>query len=81
MSCTLESSVGCAMGNEVLRFGSIDQVLNDDDLRGFEQGIEWIDQSKRGFEEGVGCALNEATLEGRSARPRQLACSRQKLSH
>ena len=51
------------MGNEVLRFGSIDQVLKDDDL-------EWNDQSKRGFKEWFGCALDEASIKGRWARPR-----------
>ena len=51
MSCTLESGVGCAMGNGVPRFGSLDQVFDNDDLRSFDQGIEWIDQSKRGSKE------------------------------
>ena len=27
------------MGNGVLRFGSLDQVLNEDDLKGFDQRI------------------------------------------
>ena len=39
MSCTFENGVGCVMGNEILRFGSLDQVLNDDDLKRFDQGM------------------------------------------
>ena len=39
MSYTLESDAECAMWNEVLRFGFLDQVLNEDDLKGFDQGI------------------------------------------
>ena len=39
MSCTLESGAECAMGNGVLRFGSLDQVLSDDDLMRFMEGM------------------------------------------
>ena len=39
MSYTLESGVECAIGNGVLTFGSLDQVFNEDDLKGFDQGI------------------------------------------
>ena len=39
MSYTLENGVGCVMENEVLRFESIDQVLNEDDLKRFDQGM------------------------------------------
>ena len=35
MSSKLESGAECAMGNGVLRFGSLNQVLNDDDLMRF----------------------------------------------
>ena len=32
MSYTLENGVGCAMVNGMLRFGSLDEVISDDDL-------------------------------------------------
>ena len=39
MSSKLESGAECAMGNGVLRFGSLNQVLNDDDLMRFMKGM------------------------------------------
>lgn len=80
MSYKLESDVGCVMGNEVLRFGSLDQVFdNDDDLRSFEQGIEWIDQNKREFKEGIACALNEARTKEASCSNKVASIQDQKL--
>ena len=58
MSCTLESDVGCAMANEMLRFGSLDQVLDKDDLKRFEQSIECLDQ---GMSRGKDCSSMAAT--------------------
>ena len=40
MSYTLESGVGCAMENGMLRFGSLDEVINDDDLECLIKAIE-----------------------------------------
>ena len=36
--------MGCAMGYEVLRFGSLKQVINDDDLNRLVQGMECLDR-------------------------------------
>ena len=38
MPCTLESGVGCAMGYGVLRFGSLDEVIDGDALGCFNKG-------------------------------------------
>ena len=47
MSCTLESGVECATENRMLRFGSLDQVLNDDDVMRFMEGM--VKHGSRGF--------------------------------
>ena len=38
MYCTLESVMECAMGYGVLRFGSLNEVINDDDLGCLSEG-------------------------------------------
>ena len=43
MSCTLESGAECTIRYGVLRFGSLNQVINDDDLNRFVQGMECLD--------------------------------------
>ena len=47
LSSTLDSSVGCEMENEMLRFGSLDEVINFDDLESFAQGMAWLEKDKR----------------------------------
>ena len=47
LSYTLDSSVGCEMENEMLRFGSLDEVINFDDLESFAQGMAWLEKDKR----------------------------------
>ena len=46
MSCTLESGAECAMGSGVLRFDSLDQLFDDNELRRFLKGrIAWDGQA------------------------------------
>lgn len=76
MSCTLESGVGCAMGNRMLRFRSLDEVINVDDLEFFDKGygllkigIEmYIDQCKA---RGISC-MNKATPRHKDKTPKDL---------
>ncbi|XP_057548207.1 uncharacterized protein LOC130826654 [Amaranthus tricolor] len=86
MSCTLESSVGCVMANEVLRFGSLDQVLHEDDLKRIDQGMSrgkycsaWQRHSRRpgGTVEGcstvLACVARSSGLSSFGQLSRELA--------
>ena len=73
MSCTLESCVESVMGNEVLRFGSLDQVFNENDLKRIDQGkcrgkdcSAWQQHSRRPGGTVEGCSTDRACA-GRSS--------------
>ena len=40
-------------GNDTLRFGSLDEVINDNNINNFEQGMKWLDQSNRVLNMGL----------------------------
>ena len=59
--------MGHAMGYGRISFGSLKEVINDDDLESFGQGMGWLEQSKRAFKEGVDMCLERGKApEGRA---------------
>ena len=54
MSCTLDSGVGCGMGYGVVRFGSLDELIDGDDLRCLSEG------KARGLGPLEGCSTHRA---------------------
>ena len=64
LACTLESEDVSDMGNERISFGSLDEVINDDDLESFGQGIEWLDQSKKVLNMGLTKCLEQGKRQG-----------------
>lgn len=46
MECTLKSDEVCAMEYEKISFGSLDEVINVDDLESFGQYMECVYQGK-----------------------------------
>ena len=63
ISRTLESGAECTMGSGVLRFGSLDQVFDDDDLKKFMKGLECLDQGKARMKEGSSKAVGQQVTE------------------
>ena len=47
-----------------LSFGSLDEVINDDDLESFGQRMEWLDQSKRVLNMGLSKCLDRGKAQG-----------------
>ena len=63
MSCTLDSGAKCAMGSGVLRFGLLDQVFDDDELRRFVQGkhsMGWTSKSLEKRGRNLSCSTGRA---------------------
>ena len=60
-----------------LKFGSLDEVINIDDLESFGQDMEWLDQSKRAFKEGFGLCLEQGKTKGKKCSSKTIMKRRQ----
>ena len=67
MPCTLESGEGCAMGYGVVRFGSLDEVIDGDDLgclsEGKARGLRVLDGCSTYRASGARSSLNATAFQ------------------
>lgn len=67
IACTLENDVGCAMGHEEFKFGSLHEVIKGDVLDCLGQGKGGFEQGKKKLHMSIESSLERGKAWGKVA--------------